>query len=101
MEDLVQSDWQQSNEDYPGAAQFQNKVIPLIDQLEIIFGGTDDSECSEPPTQRRRLNDCSVTTVELTAEPEMAKETDGRNDAVESGSAVTAQRSAVIGLPME
>lgn len=75
----------------PEAAQFQYKELQNTDKLEIIFDGTMNTGETNPPIQRRRLNDNSASSLLHKDEPGTGK-WDGRRQ--HSGSPTTSLSDA-------
>lgn len=74
----------------PEAAQFRYKELQNTDKLEIIFDGTMNTGETDPPIQRRRLNDSSASSLLHKNEPGTGK----RDRRQHSGSPTTSLSDA-------
>ncbi|XP_057981728.1 L10-interacting MYB domain-containing protein [Malania oleifera] len=89
-----EEDWTNYLQTNPDAAQFRYKELQLADQLETIFDGTVTIGETEPPTQRRKQNDGSASSLLPIRVAENAipyRKFQQHCDAVESRSTVTVQ----------
>ncbi|KAJ0045057.1 hypothetical protein Pint_06426 [Pistacia integerrima] len=85
-----EEDWESYIQVNPEAAQFRYKELQNTDKLEVIFDGTMNTGETDPPIQRRRLNDSCASSLLHKNEPGTGK----RDRRQHSGSPTTSLSDA-------